>query len=66
MSKNDLNWAIVKNLTIFREKDQKVRNQHTEKLEYQRYLPLESTMYAVATQALWAAKLIIESEIFVS
>ena len=32
MAKNDLNWAIVKNLTILREKDQKIHNQHTEKL----------------------------------
>ena len=45
MAKNDLNWAKVKNLTNFREKDQKIRNQHIEKLKHQRSFPLESTMY---------------------
>ena len=47
MAKNDLNWVIVKKVTIFRKRDQKIRNQQSahQKLKYQRFLPLESTIY---------------------
>ena len=53
MATNDLNWDIVENVTIFREKEQKICYQHTEKFQYRRTLPLESTMYTGLTGGNW-------------
>ena len=41
----------------FPEKDQKIRNQHTEKLKYQRSLPLESSMYTGLNGGHWTKNL---------
>ena len=53
MAKNDQNWTIVKNATIFWERLKKICNQHTEKLKYQKSLPLDSTMYTGLMDGHW-------------